>query len=398
MDYVLPGVIEGAGAYLRAKGLRIDARWSVRADWMPDQPGWDGVVAHLINMEGAKRKMEALGLPEVHLSGWLGSDAAVRVQGDFAGYGKLVVDEFRRLGLHRVVGLMPGSGSLARDFDHSVRIATEQAGLDFIRLPGWRDDLPWDDALKRLGDETETVRRPFGLFMPHAGMAFSLMDEFAGRGLRIPEEVAIIVIDKDVQRTAELAPIPLTAVVPDFWQQGYEAARLVHRMIGGEWLGNHVAQVAPLGLVRRASTGEVTSRDPVVAKVLHLIRENSAAMAPGSSVSLQACDRGAQGRQGVRPPGHPLRHPDARLHGRRIFHQREDARAAGCQPPSELSLVGQRRTRQFALPRHPVAERGGFQFRPPGALPAEHCGDGRLRRTRRHGSGLHAGLAVLRQQ
>ena len=274
MDYVIPGVIEGAGAYLREKGLRIDARWSVRADWMPDQPGWDGVVAHLINMEGAKRKMEALGLPEVHLSGWLGSDAAVRVEGDFAIYGKLVVDEFQRLGLHRAVGFKPGGSSLALDFEHWVRIASEQAGLDFVRLPGWRNDLPWDDALKALVDETETVKRPFGLFMPHAGMAFSLIDEFAGRGLRIPEDVAIIVIDKDAQRTAELAPIPLTAVVPDFWRQGYEAARLVHRMIGGEWLGNHVAYVAPLGLVRRASTGEVTSRDPVVAKVLHLIREN----------------------------------------------------------------------------------------------------------------------------
>lgn len=39
MDYVVPGVIEGAGAYLREKGLRIDARWSVRADWTPAGDG-----------------------------------------------------------------------------------------------------------------------------------------------------------------------------------------------------------------------------------------------------------------------------------------------------------------------------------------------------------------------
>jgi hypothetical protein len=88
------------------------------------------------------------------------------------------------------------------------------------------------------------------------------MDTFAGRGLRIPEEVAVIVIDKDAQRTAELAPVPLTAVVPDFWQQGYEAARLVHRMIEGEQLGNHVVQVAPLGLVRSAAIPQSTISAP----------------------------------------------------------------------------------------------------------------------------------------
>ncbi len=274
MDYVIPGVIEGAGVYLREAGLRIDARWSVRADWMPDQPGWDGVVVHLVDMESAKRKMEALGLPEVHLSGWLGSEAAVQVEGDFAAYGKLVVNEFQRLGLRRVAGIQPGHGSMARNFDHGVRLAAEQTGLDFIRLPNWENDISWKQAIQSMADKIALLERPLGLFMPHAGMAFSLLDELAARGLRIPEDVAVIVIDKDAQRTAELAPVPLTAVVPDFWQQGYEAARLVHRMLSGEHLGRHMVQVPPLGLVRRASTGEPTHRDPVVAKVLHLIRDN----------------------------------------------------------------------------------------------------------------------------
>lgn len=45
MDFMLPAIIDGAGAYVRQHALRLDARWSVRADWMPEQPAWDGLLA-----------------------------------------------------------------------------------------------------------------------------------------------------------------------------------------------------------------------------------------------------------------------------------------------------------------------------------------------------------------
>ena len=41
MDFLVPGVIDGAGAYAREHGLRIDARWSVRADWVAGR-AWVG--------------------------------------------------------------------------------------------------------------------------------------------------------------------------------------------------------------------------------------------------------------------------------------------------------------------------------------------------------------------
>ncbi len=57
MDYFVPGITLGAGAYAREHDLRLDTRWSVRADWMPENPHWDGVLLNLVDMDHAMEKL-----------------------------------------------------------------------------------------------------------------------------------------------------------------------------------------------------------------------------------------------------------------------------------------------------------------------------------------------------
>jgi LacI family transcriptional regulator len=97
------------------------------------------------------------------------------------------------------------------------------------------------------------------------------VDELLERGVRIPEDISIIVIDKDVQRTPALAAVPLTAVMLDDWQLGYNAAAWMHRMIRGGDACQRIVRIPPSGLLRRESTGISGDRDPLIAKALHLI-------------------------------------------------------------------------------------------------------------------------------
>lgn len=273
MDFLVPPMIDGAGAYARQHGIRLDARWSVRADWMPERPDWDGVLVHLVDMEHAHQRAAGLGLPMVHLSGWLGNRALPRVDCDYAACGLMAAEEFRRLGLRRVAG-MSGSRSGA-DFRsyRGLWAGVRRHGLDFVRLPAWRKDVSWTEMMRVAAREIAALAHPCGVFLPHAGATVALMDELRRLGVRIPEDVALIVIDKDPQRTTELAPVPLTAVVPDFWQQGYDAAALLHRMILRDDPRCSIRRVRPVGLVRRESTGVKGVSDPVVAKVMHLLGE-----------------------------------------------------------------------------------------------------------------------------
>ena len=271
MDFLMPSIIDGAGAYAREHGLRLDARWSVRADWMPEKPGWDGVLLHLVDMESAHERAAALGVPMVHLSGWFGSRALPRVECDYAACGVLAAEEFRRLGLSRVAGRNGIRSSIDWRSYRGLRVGARREGLEFIDLPPGQNGVGWTAVVARVADAVAALRFPCGLFLPHAGGMIDLLDLLTQRGVRVPQDVAMIVVEKDPQRTAELAPVPFTGIAPDFWQQGYEAARLVHRMITGEVRTRAIRRVPPVGLVRRESTGVAGSRDPVVSKVIHLL-------------------------------------------------------------------------------------------------------------------------------
>ncbi|MCH7227121.1 helix-turn-helix domain-containing protein [Haloferula sp. A504] len=271
----MPAIIDGAGAYARQHGLRLDARWSVRADWMPEHPGWDGVLVHLVDMESAYLRAAALGVPMVHLSGWFAERALPRVECDYAACGVLAAEEFRRLGLSRVVGRNGVRSSIDWRAYRGLRVGARREGLEFIDLPPGRKGVDWTSAVEGLANAVAALRFPCGLFLPHAGGMIDLLDLLVQRGVRVPQDLAMIVVDKDPQRNAELAPVPFTGIVPDFWQQGYEAAGLLHRMIIGEARSCSIRRVPPVGVVRRESTGVAGSRDPVVAKVIHLLGESA---------------------------------------------------------------------------------------------------------------------------
>jgi len=271
MDFVLPGVIEGAGAYGRQHGFRIDARWSVRADWIPGNPGWDGVIANLLNEKVSRDKINALELPIIHLSGEM-QTALPRVEIDYALCAKLAVEEFRKLGLSRVAGMMWGKSPVLQRSYRAMRVECRRAGLEFIPL-SFHPKEAWLEALPALARELAAIEPPIGFFFPHASIVYSLLDELANYSVHVPHDVAIIVVEKGVQQTAKLAPIPLTAVTLDRWQQGYDAAQLLHQMIQGKPPPTPIQRIPPAGLIRRQSTGVAGGRDPIVAKALHLISE-----------------------------------------------------------------------------------------------------------------------------
>jgi AraC-like DNA-binding protein len=277
MDFVIPGVIEGAGAYAREHGLRVDARWSVRADWIPGNPGWAGIIASLTEAGVALQKIQEMELPIVHVCGWMGDEALPRVDDNFFLCAKLAVKEFRKLGISRIAGMKSSDYPSARCSFRTLRTECRKEGLKLFPLQSSQQGPSWLEGIPDMAQQIAALEHPVGLFHPQASVIFSLLDELARLSVRVPEDVAIIVIEKGVQQTAKLAPVPLTGVILDEWQKGYEAARLVHRMIQGEAVAKTIQRIPPMGLVRRQSTGGTEGKDPAVAKALHLIAEGEPA-------------------------------------------------------------------------------------------------------------------------
>ncbi|GAA5477863.1 xylose operon regulatory protein [Haloferula helveola] len=271
MDFFVPGLVEGAGAFAREHGLIIDPRWAVRADWMPDQPGWDAVLVNIVDHDESLGRVASLRIPMVNMNQRT-EHIFPKALFDYASCAAPVVEEFVRLGLERVAVVDWPTDPVERHARKGLLVEARKSALTVVPIEGWVSGYKLGESAERLVDALGSLGEGVGFFCAHAGLVYSMMKVMDRRDLRIP----VIVIDKDVQRTAEMSPIPLTAVVPDFWQQGYEAARLAYEMLEGrlEPGRRKVVRSKFCQLVRRESTGSLTTKDPAVVKALHGIQES----------------------------------------------------------------------------------------------------------------------------
>jgi LacI family transcriptional regulator len=93
-------------------------------------------------------------------------------------------------------------------------------------------------------------------------------------GIEVPEEAAVIGVDSD-EIICELSDPPLSSVILNAAQAGYEAAALLDRMMSGQATPQQPILVAPVGIARRRSTDVVAVEDRQVAMALRYIRDHA---------------------------------------------------------------------------------------------------------------------------
>lgn len=269
MDFFRPGILEGCRAYAGENGIRLDARWSVRGDWLSYRPPWDGVVCGVVDDEGLERRLQGWGVGLVHVSA---ADGEYTVLHDYRSAAELGIGELVAAGVGKVVMLRMGDKLVDAECD---RVDLEKvlpkgvAGskLD-VRPLGWPEGMR--DALM---EEIEGFGGKVGLFLPHAGIAHVVEEQLLDAGLQIPDDVCLVVIDKDVQQTASLAPVPLSSVELNDWHCGFLAMETLHAVMEGRIDEPVHLKLAPAGMRRRRSSGHLEREDAVMAKALIFLRD-----------------------------------------------------------------------------------------------------------------------------
>jgi LacI family transcriptional regulator len=133
-----------------------------------------------------------------------------------------------------------------------------RGSLDHAELARWLAQLP----------------RPVGVMACNDARGRQVLDACADRGLRVPEEVAVLGVDND-EVLCELADPPLSSIEPDVYSIGYRAAAMLAEMMEAGRRGGPAVEVPPRGVVIRRSTDILAVGDPIVAEAIHLIRENA---------------------------------------------------------------------------------------------------------------------------
>ena len=254
-------MLRGVSAYRQEAGWDV-AVWE-RDAAMPD--GCAGVVGYLRADARATRRVLRAGLPAVTTSAAFKNPDLPEVVPDDLAVGRLAVEHLLSRGLTRVAYFGDRRLRFSRNREAGLQRRMREAGLRAASLPP-----DPEAAAERLAE----AARPVAVVALSDSAAVELLTACLARGLRVPEDVAVLGVDDD-ELLCETAPVPISSVRPDWQRIGYEAAATLHRMLDGEPPAARSMTVPPLGVVVRRSTDVYAMEDAEMAEALRFIHEQA---------------------------------------------------------------------------------------------------------------------------
>jgi DNA-binding LacI/PurR family transcriptional regulator len=226
----------------------------------------DGML--IINENRKIRNLDALkqeGVPFVLVNRYLDDPSAPCVAPDDIGGGRMATEHLLQLG-HRRIGIVTGSPRVAATTD---RLAGYRQALQAFNVPF--DPHLVEAGLFQQGIETGTrcgerllslANRPTAIFALSDELAMGVIQAARARGLRLPEDLAVVGYD-NVTFSAHLNP-PLTTVAQNPYAIGSTACRMLVDMLEGR-RPEKANVLIPVRLIARDSCGsqmsQVTTRE-----------------------------------------------------------------------------------------------------------------------------------------
>jgi LacI family transcriptional regulator len=142
------------------------------------------------------------------------------------------------------------------------------------QLKNVQDAFFMDETLLAISKWLENLTYPLGLLATNDDCAKIVSTACESAGIRIPEDIALLGVDNDEMVCLPNSP-PLSSVVQNFEKSGFEAAKLLDRIMKGrEKLANQRIVIQSTHVVARHSTDILAAADPEIATALQYIRQN----------------------------------------------------------------------------------------------------------------------------
>jgi LacI family transcriptional regulator len=274
------GLLEGIAAWQREHEL-----WSI---YLPEQdrtakpPSWlphwkgDGVIVRIETEETAKAILR-VNVPAVDVSAARLVPDVPWVETDDHKIAQLAVEHLMSRGFRNLAfcGEEPFNWSKWRE-EHVVKLAGE-AGLScqvFRSRSRFDANYSWNRERNRLKQWLQQLPYPIGIVACYDMKGQQVLDACRQLDIAVPEQVAVLAVDNDTT-ICELCIPPLTSIVPDSRQAGYEAAALLDSMMRGQVIQTSMLRIAPLGVVERLSTDTVAVEDTIVRGAMQFIRQQA---------------------------------------------------------------------------------------------------------------------------
>lgn len=272
------GLLEGIIAYTKQHAnwsiyLSEQERGALPPSWLNRWRG-DGIIAR-IETAAIGVRLKKFGVPIVDLSANRHLPNTPWADTDDEAIAKLAVEHFSERGFKHFAFCGDPGFAWSRARGACFRKLSEEMDVDFSEhesIPRYDPQYAWDREKKRLATWLKQLPKPIAVMACYDFKAQEVLDVCRELGIAVPEEIAVLGVDND-RLLCELAEPPLSSIVPDTRQTGFEAAQLLDRMMSGEVVATDKPLLTKLhGIHVRASTDILAIDDAEIAAALRFIR------------------------------------------------------------------------------------------------------------------------------
>lgn len=269
------GVLIGVRRYLSEHGP-----WSVfleprdlESQAPPWLRGWKGQgILTRTGSAAVARRLRATSVPVVELRSRRLLPGAPWIGVDNHALGNLVATHLLDRGFRRFGLLALSTEDFFRErCDNFVSTLRERGfSCPVLQAPSGA----WEAQQRALVRWVRGLPRPAGIMACTDQLGFWLLDACARAGIAVPEEIAVVGVEDDEALCAMSRP-PLSSVALPTERIGYEAARVLDRLMHGRSVPQRRMEIEPLGVVARQSSDIVAVDDARLASALRFIREHA---------------------------------------------------------------------------------------------------------------------------
>ena len=246
-------------------------------DWLRDWRG-DGIIA-AVN-DPASFVVTRHGVPVVDVVGQLHDEHVPLVHTSDRSVGRVGAEHLLERGF-RHFGFCEYHGefwSEHRRLGFVDAVAHRKLTCDVYTMtvpgPALSGPKSYEQQQQRLAAWLSGLPKPVGIMATNDLMGQQLLEACLRLRINVPEEVAVIGADND-EPICRIASPPLSSVIINDQQRGYEAAALLDQMMAGRPAPKEPIYVEPAGVMTRASTDIMAIEDAAVVAALRFLREHA---------------------------------------------------------------------------------------------------------------------------
>ncbi|WP_109078266.1 XylR family transcriptional regulator [Aggregatibacter kilianii] len=143
-----------------------------------------------------------------------------------------------------------------------------------VYLGGKTDSLNWSQEQANVTDWLKTLPPHTGIIAVTDARARHILQACETAGIAVPEQLCVIGIDNE-ELIQYLSRVSLSSVAQGTREIGYQAAKLLHRLLTGQKVSATPLLIPPVKVIERSSTDYRSLRDPLVKQAMHYIRHRA---------------------------------------------------------------------------------------------------------------------------